>query len=149
MLRERIRWKKEQEDELNSQFQSINNQEKVTRIFKVTSFGICNSDCPANMPTEARMNPVFTVNSNGTFIKANTTYLVCHSRNLVFSFGNEPLTYNPKEAYSICVLSNGKLYTCDKELLAKCLASKQNKIPVQEISADVSDSYELKKALGI
>lgn len=149
MLRERIRWKKEQEDELNSQFQSINNQEKVTRIFKVTSFGICNSDCPANMPTEARMNPVFTVNGNGTFIKANTTYLVCHSRNLVFSFGNEPLTYNPKEAYSICVLSNGKLYTCNKELLAKCLASKQNKIPVQEISADVSDSYELKKALGI
>ena len=149
MVKERIRWKKEQEDELNRQFQSINNQEKVTRIFNVTSFGICNSDCPTSMPQGEKMNPIFIVDNNETFIRAEKTYLVCHSKNVVYNFYNPPLSYDPKDIYSLCVLSNGKLYLCDKTQLGNCFTNKQNKIPVKEISADVNDSYELKKALGI
>ena len=149
MVKERIRWKKEQEDDLNRQFQSINNQEKVTRIFNVTSFGICNSDCPTSMPQGEKMNPIFTINNNDTFIRAEKTYLVCHSKNVVYNFYNPQITYDPKDTYSLCVLANGKLYLCDKTQLGTCFANKQNKIPVKEISADVNDSYELKKAMGI
>jgi hypothetical protein len=149
MIKERILWKKQQEDELNRQFQSINNQEKVTRIFNVTSFGICNSDCPTSMPQGEKMNPIFTINNSDTFIKAEQTYLVCHSKNVVYNFYNPSISYDPKDTYSLCVLANGKLYLCDKTQLGVCFANKENKIPVKEISADVNDSYELKKALGI
>lgn len=149
MIEERIRWQKEQEEQLNRQFQSINNQEKVTRIFNVTSFGICNSDCPTSMPQGEKMTPIFTINNSDTFIRAEQTYLVCHSKNVVYNFYNPPLSYDPKDTYSLCVLANGKLYLCDKTQLGTCFVSKQNKIPVKEISADVNDSFELKKAMGI
>ena len=149
MVKERIRWKKEQEDELNRQFQTINNQEKVTRIFNVTSFGICNSDCPTSMPQGEKLHPIFVTNNSDSFIRAEKTYLVCHSKNVVYNFYNPPISYDPKDTYSLCVLSNGKLYLCDKIQLGNCFANKQNKIPVKELSADVNDSYELKKALGI
>lgn len=149
MIKERIRWQKEQEEQLNSQFKTMDNFSKVTRIFNVSSFGICNSDCPTSMPTEAKMDPIFTVNGNGTFIKANHTYLICHSKNIIYNFYKETISYDPKDTYSLCVLSNGKLYLCDKESFGKCLTSKQNKIPVKELSADVNDAVDLKIALGI
>ena len=149
LIEERIRWQKEQEEQLNRQFQSINNQQKVTRVFNVTSFGICNSDCPTSMPQGEKMNPIFTINNSDMFIKAEQTYLVCHSKNVVYNFYNPSISYDPKDTYSLCVLSNGKIYLCDKTQLGSCFTNKQNKIPVKEISADVNDSYELKKALGI
>lgn len=149
MIKERIRWQKEQEDELNRKFQSITSLEKVTRIFNVTSFGICNSDCPTSMPQGEKMNPIFVINNGDSFIRAEKTYLVCHSKNVVYNFYNPPISYDPKDTYSLCVLANGKLYLCDKTQLGTCFTNKQNKIPVKELSADVNDSYELKKALGI
>ena len=149
MIEERIRWQKEQEEQLNRQFQSINNQEKVTRIFNVTSFGICNSDCPTSMPQGEKMTLIFTMNNSDTFIRAEHTYLVCHSKNVVYNFYNPSISYDPRDTYSLCVLANGKLYLCDKTQLGTCFTNKQNKIPVKELSADVNDSYELKKAMGI
>ncbi|MBL7937301.1 MAG: hypothetical protein JNM51_15940 [Bacteroidia bacterium] len=149
MIKERIRWQKEQEDELNRKFQSITSQEKVTRIFNVTNFGICNSDCPTSMPQGEKMNPIFVINNSDSFIRSEKTYLVCHSKNVVYNFYTPSISYDPKDTYSLCVLSNGKLYLCDKTQLGTCFANKQNKIPVKELSVDVNDSYELKKALGI
>lgn len=149
MIKEKIRWKKEEEEALNKRFQSMSNQDKVTRIFNVSSFGICNSDCPTSMPKGEQMNPIYTINSGGTFLRAEHTYLVCHSKNVVFNFYNPTISYDPKDTYSLCILANGKMYLCNKEILNQCFASKQNKIPVKELSSDVSDSYDLKKALGI
>ncbi len=149
MIKEKIRWQKEQEEQLNRQFKTMDNLAKVTRIFNVSSFGICNSDCPTSMPQGDKMNPIFTVNSDGMFIKAEHTYLVCHTKNLVYNFYKETISYNAKDTYSLCVLSNGKLYLCDKESLSKCLSAKQNKIPVKELSTNINDAVDLKKALGI
>jgi len=149
MIEEKMRWLKEQEGILNKQFQSIDNEEKVKRIFMVSSFGISNSDCPTSMPQGESMSPIFTVNNNGTFIKAEHIYLVCHSKNVVYNFYNPTISYNPKDTYSLCVLSNGKLYLCDKIQLGICFTNKQNKIPLIELNTDVNDAYEFKKALGI
>lgn len=149
MIKEKIRWQKEQEEQINRQFKTMNYEFKVTRIFNVSSFGICNSDCPKSMPQGDKMNPIFTVNNDGTFIKAEHTYLVCHTKNLVYNFYKETISFDPKDTYSLCVLSNGKLYLCDKESLAKCFSSRQNKIHVKELSADVNDAVGLKIALGI
>ncbi|MES2761974.1 MAG: hypothetical protein V4677_07205 [Bacteroidota bacterium] len=149
MIQEQIRWKKQQEEEMNRQFKSMNIQYKVSRIFNISSFGICNSDCPTSMPEGAKMTPIFLVDNNGTFIKAEHTYLVCHSKNIVYNFYNPPISYDPKDTYSLCVLSNGKMYLCDKTSLGNCFSNKQNKIPVKELSADVSDVGDLRKAIGI
>jgi hypothetical protein len=149
LIKERIRSQKEQEEQFNRQFKTMNNSLKVTRIFTVSNFGICNSDCPTSMPQGDRMNPVFTINGNGTFIKSEQTYLVCHTKNLVYNFYNQTISYDPKDIYSLCVLSNGKLYLCDKEMLGKCFSLKQNKIPMKELSIDVNDAFDLRKAIGI
>lgn len=149
LIKERIRSQKEQEEQFNRQFKTMDNLSKVTRIFNVSSFGICNSDCPTSMPQGDKMSPIFTINGNGTFIKAEHTYLVCHTKNLVYNFYKEMISYDPKDTYSLCVLSNGKLYLCDKEMLGKCFSSKQNKIPVKELSIDVNDAIDLRKVIGI
>ena len=149
MIKERIRWQKEQAEQLSKQFNTVSNESKVTRLFNISSFGICNSDCPTSMPTEAKINPIFTINNDGMFIKAEQTYLVCHTKNIVYNFYKEAISYDPKDIYSLCVLSNGKLYLCDKVMLNKCLTTKQNKIPVTELSADVNTAVDLKIALGI
>lgn len=149
MLKERIRRKKELQEEFDRQVITMDNRDKVTRIFEVSSFGICNSDCPTNMPEGGKISPIYTINNDGTFIRAENTYLVCHSKNVVYNFYNPPISYDPKDTYSLCVLSNGKLYLCDKIQLGTYFANKQNKISVKELSTDVNDSYELKKALGI
>lgn len=101
------------------------------------------------MPTEAEMHPIFTTNSNKTFIRAEQTYLICQDKNLVYNFGREPITYNPKNSYIVCIMSDNKLYVCEKETFAKCVANKENKIPMKEISADINDAFDLKMALGI
>ena len=149
MIKERIRFQKEQEQQINTNFNSTSSEAKVVRIFKINSFGICNSDCPERMPTEAEMHPIFTTNSNKNFIRAEQTYLICQDKNLVYNFGREPITYNPKNSYIVCIMSDNKLYVCEKETFAKCVANKENKIPMKEISADINDAFDLKMALGI
>ncbi|MES2515270.1 MAG: hypothetical protein V4580_14050 [Bacteroidota bacterium] len=149
MLKEKIRWKKEQEEILSKQVNSMDKNYVVTRLFNLTDFGIYNSDCPTTMPQGEHMTPVFTVNNGGAFIKSEHTYLICHSKNVVFNFYNPSISYDPKDSYSLCVLANGKLYLCDKNLLGSCFAGKQNKIPVKELSAEVNDVADLRKAMGI
>ncbi|MES2131702.1 MAG: hypothetical protein V4506_05085, partial [Bacteroidota bacterium] len=149
LTKERIRLMREQEQQQTEQMASFSNAQKVTRIFNVSNFGICNSDCPHNMPTEAKMNPVFLVNNGASFITPGIIYLVCHDKNLVFNYSYEPVCYNPKDKYTICAMANGKLYICDKETFGKCVAAKQNKIPVKELNPDASDATDLRIALGI
>lgn len=150
MVKERIRMQKEQEQQFAAQYNSLNNSAKVTRLFAIKRFGIHNSDCPTQMPTEAKMNPVFVINNGASFIQASQTYLVCHGKNMVYNFGNEALTYNPADVYSVCVLAtNGKMYLCSKEDFSKCMSVNQNKIPVKELNADANNADDLKLALGI
>ncbi len=149
-IKERIRIQKEQEAQFNDQMSTASNAAKVTRIFNISSFGICNSDCPNSLPKEAKLHPVFVINNDASFITPTNSFLVSHTKNLVFSFGNEPISYNPEDSYSLCVMaSNGKMYVCDKETFLNCIVNKQHKIPVKELSDGVNDAYDLKMALGI
>jgi len=149
LTKERIRLDRAQEQRQNEQMASFTNSQKVTRIFQISSFGICNSDCPAKMPREAKMNPVFLVNNGASFITPGAVYLVCHTKNLVYNFSYEPISYNPREEYTVCVMSKGKLFICDKVTFNKCIAANQNKIPVKEFGDDANDAHDLKIALGI
>lgn len=149
MLRERIRIQKQKEEELNQKFNNMSLNTQVTRVFNVNRFGICNSDCPTNMPEDATLNPIFVLDNGKGFIKPQQIYLVSHTKNLVYEFRNEPIKYNLDDSYSLCVLAEGKLYTCDKETLSNNFKTKQNKIKVTELSNDVENAGDLKIALGI
>ena len=150
LIKERIKIRQEQEQQLANQFKSIGNQQKVTRIFMVSNFGIYNSDCPNSMPKGEVLQPTYLVNGKTPILNLTFTYLICKDKNLVYNLNpNEPLRFNPNEQYSLCIIANGKTYICDNETFANNTANKQNKISLKEISSDIDNVVDFKKALGI
>lgn len=148
ITQEQIRARSEAAKQLNQQTAGMSSVQKVTRVFQVSSFGICNSDCPHALPQGGSINPVFLADNGKSFLQPQTVYLVSMDKNLIFSYGNEPISYNPKEPYALCVIVKDKAYVCDKETFARCVTSKQNKLPVKELES-YNDAGSLKMALGI
>lgn len=144
-----IKYWQEQQRKLDEEYSSMGNQEKVVRIFNISRFNIYNSDCPRSLPNDAKMNPIYVLNDGSSRISPSSIYLISHSRNLVYNLPYGQLTYNTNEKYSICVLAKGKLYLCSKEKFSELIATKQNKIPLTELDANVNDASDLKKAIGI
>jgi hypothetical protein len=150
LVRERIKIRQEQDKQFAEQFSTMGNQQRIMRTFQVSNFGIYNSDCPNSMPKGASVNPIYVINNGASFITPTTTYLVCHTKNIVYNlYANAPLSYNPEDSYSLCILANGKLYICSKKLFAALAKEKQNKFPLLELSVAVNDVSDFKKALGI
>ena len=150
LVRERIKIRHGQDKQFAEQFSTMGNQQRIIRTFQVSNFGIYNSDCPNSMPKGASVNPIYVINNGASFITPTTTYLVCHTKNIVYNlYANAPLSYDPEDSYSLCVIANGKLYTCNKELFAALTKEKQNKFPLLELSVAVNDVSDFKKALGI
>jgi len=150
LIKERIKIRQEQEQQLANQFKSIGNQQRVTRIFLISNFGIYNSDCPNSMPKGEVLNPIYLVNGNTPLLNLTYSYLICTNKNLVYNLNpNEPLRFNPNEKYSMCIIANGKTYMCDHETFANNTSNKQNKISLKEISSEIDNVFDFKKALGI
>lgn len=145
--KEQIRLAQQKQTELAEKFATLGNEERVTRVFLVSNFGIFNSDCPKGMPNGASLDPVYLV--NGSAISPAYVNLVCHNRNIVYRLEYGKLNYNPSEQFSICIVQKGKMYLCDKATFAGITTSKQNKIPLKELNADVDNIVDFKKALGI
>ncbi len=150
LIKEQIKFRIEQDKRLADQFANMGNQQRVSRIFQVSNFGYYNSDCPSNMPQGASVNPIFVLNNGTDFVKPTTTYLISHRKNIVYNmYENTPLKYNPTEEYSLCILSNGKVYLCSKEVFTSITKEKQNKFPVNELNVATDNLPDFKKALGI
>jgi hypothetical protein len=146
-IKEKIRWQKEQQAQINNAMQDMTTQAIVIRVFNISNFGIFNSDCPNSLPKGASIQPTYLVNDKG--IIPSTIYLICHNKNLVYNLQYGTLNFNPKDAYSLCLISNGKMYFCNKEQFSSIAASKKSKIPLTELSDDVNDAIDLRKAIGI
>lgn len=148
LTQEQIRAQLAGAKQLTQQLATMNNNQKVTRLFQVSSFGFCNSDSPKAFPTGETMRPIFVTNNGQSFLKPSLIYLVCTNRNLVFNFDDNGITYNPDESYSVCVFDKGKAYVCDRESFGRCVVNKQNKLPVKELDS-YDDAGSLRMALGI
>ncbi len=146
-IKEKIRWQREQQSQLNNAMQDFTSQAIVTRVFSLSNFGVFNSDCPNSLPKGASINPIYVTNDKP--IIPNTIYLICHNKNLVYNLQYGTLKFNPKDAYSLCIISNGKMYLCNKETFSSIASSKENKIPLTELSNEVNDAIYLRKAIGI
>ena len=150
LIKERIKIRQEQEKELANQFNSIGNNQKVVRVFQISNFGIYNSDCPNSLPIGETLNPIYLVNQNTPLLNVTSTYLICNNRNLVYNLNpKEPLRFNPNEKYSLCIIANGKTYLCNAETFSKNTSNKQNKINLNELSSEIDNVFDFKKALGI
>jgi len=149
MTQEQIRAQAEAAKQLNQQTAGMNDNQKVTRVFQVSRFGFCNSDCPRAFPKGGSMNPIFTINNGKSFVQPHMIYLVSIDKNLVFTYDDSNgISYNPDEAYSVCVISKDKAYVCDRETFGRCVVNKQNKLPVKELDS-YEDANSLRMALGI
>jgi hypothetical protein len=137
----------EQQAQITNAMQDFTSEAIVMRVFSVSNFGIFNSDCPNSLPQGASINPIYVANDKP--ITPNTIYLICHNKNLVYNLQYGTLKFNPKDAYSLCIISNGKMYLCNKETFTSIASSKENKIPLTELSNDVNDAIDLRKAIGI
>ena len=147
-IKEKIRWQREQQArQLSAVSQDFTSQAIVIRVFNISNFGIFNSDCPNSLPSGASIDPVYVNNENK--ITPSTIYLICHNKNLVYNLQYGKLKFNPKDSYSLCLISNGKMYLCNKETFASIVNSKEKKIPLSELSNDINDASDLKRALGI
>ncbi len=150
LVRERIKLRQEQDNKNAEKFSTMGKQERIIRTFQVSKFNCYNSDCPNTIPEGESLNPIFVLNNGTSFIRPTNTFLISHTKNIVYNFnGHEPMTYNPQDSYSLCVLANGKMYTCSKELFASIIKEKQHKFPLLELPADVNDAVDFKNALGI
>ena len=147
-IKEKIRWQREQQArQLSTISQDFTSQAIVNRVFNISNFGIFNSDCPNSLPSGASIDPLYVNNENQ--IIPSTIYLICHNKNLVYNLQYGKLKFNPKDSYSLCLISNGKMYLCSKENFASIVKSKEKKIPLSELSNDVNDASDLKRAIGI
>lgn len=126
----------------------MNSAQKVIRVFQVSSFGFCNSDCPQAMPQGGSINPIFLADDGKSFLQPNMVYLVSMEKNLIFTYTNGSISYNPDEPYSVCVIVKDKAYVCDRETFGRCVVNKENKLPVKELDS-YEDANSLRMALGI
>lgn len=153
LLKERIRIRQEMEQQLANQFNTFNNEQRVNRIFQVSSFGICNSDCPRSLPQGASLQPVYASANGGSPVTPSYVFLIEHGRNIVYKFYNDAansLSYDPAKDYSLCVVAlDGSIHLCSKESFKAIAASGTHKVPVTRLPEGTDNVADFKKALGI
>ena len=98
LIKERIKIRLEQEKQLANQFNTIGNQQRVTRIFQISNFGIYNSDCPNSLPKGETIKPTYFVNGTTPVLNLTCTYLICNDKNLVYNLNpRDVLRFNTNE----------------------------------------------------
>jgi hypothetical protein len=150
-VREKIRIQKQAETAINTQIKSGGVVAAVSRVFSISNFGIFNSDHPCVIPnTSETFTPMFVHEGGKEEIIGTTIYLVEINRNLVSTYGSSPvLKVNTQAPYSMCILVGSNVYIVSKEEFARAIAAKANMFKVTKLGAEITDVYELKKAIGI
>ena len=145
-----IQMKQQQQNSLASQFNTISNTTKASRIFQISNFGIFNSDCPHPQPDGETVEPIF-VNGNNT-VMPDLIYVVEHTNKAVFTLtyeNNYKFSFNPNNQYSIVAFRNNKLFVCSKDAFKGTVNKKSNKFSVTELENGVNNIGDFKKALEI
>lgn len=151
-LKERIRIQQSQMESVNSQIKSGGVVAAISRVFNISNFGIFNSDCGRPFPNGQVVSPVFVLSQEGAPIIPNTVYLIETNRNIVFNLSKAEmnnLSFDPRNAYSLCLLSGPNVYVISKEEFSRVIAANSNKFQVKKIDSGNTDLFELKKAMGI
>src|SRR5690606_13413969 len=72
------------QEALNNEFNTVSTQVKAARLFRISNFGIFNSDCPRPTPNNTTVTPIFVLNEKEKPLQAHFVYLIDHSNKTVF-----------------------------------------------------------------
>ncbi len=150
-IKQKVRLQKEAELVITTQIKSGGVIPAITRVFNISNFGIFNSDHPCPRPnTSEEIQPMFVSNGAKEEIMPNTIYLIETNRNIVYTFtGASKMMIDSKIPYSMCILVGPNVYVVSKEEFARAVLKKDNNFNVTRLGSEVTDVYELKKAIGI
>ena len=140
----------EAQSDLANNFKTLSTAVKANRLFRISQFGVFNSDCPHTVPSGQTRLAQFSV--GGKPVSADFIYLVDHNTRCVYQVevayqGQFKLSYVPENTYSICVFSKNQLFLCDKNNFKEAITKGDLLFPVTAIEAQ--DFVDFKKALEI
>lgn len=151
-IREKIKVQQQMTTTLNTQIKGGGAAGVISRVFNISNFGVFNSDCAQPFPSGQLVNPIFVLNTDNKPILPTTMYLIEKGRNIVFTYmqaGINKVSVDPKLAYSACLVSGSNVYIISQEEFSKVIMASGNSFVVTKLGSDVTDIYELKKAMGI
>lgn len=141
-----------EQNELASNFNTMSAQVKATRLFRLSQFGIFNSDCPHNEPAGASVVPKFVLNEKETILNPDYIYLIDHIRKTVCSLdklNGFKMNYAPEGIYSICIFNKNKIYLCSKMFFKQATENESTKFIVKPLSDKADNLADFKKAIEI
>lgn len=141
-----------EQNDIASNFNAMSLQVKATRLFRVSQFGIFNSDCPHSTPQGASVVPVFVSTDKEKILNADFIYLVDHTNKTVYSLdksGNFKLNYTPGSVYSICVFNKNKMYLCNKNAFKQSSEKGSETFIVEALPGAADNLPDFKKAIEI
>jgi hypothetical protein len=152
-VKEQNRIKLQQSIQLNNQLASgALNGMTVTRVFRLSNFGIFNSDCPTNIPKGQSIKPVFVINDQSKPLRPDILYLIENDRNVVYSYSPADLSkmqIDPSVAYNACLIQGNDVFTISKDEFQQVVSEKGNKFTVQKVTNRVNTIFDFKKVLEL
>lgn len=107
------KWKREMDKKLNA----LSTEEKVMRVFAISSFGVYNSDNPSHYPTGISCRATL-ANEQNNHLRCYDVYLVDKKKNGLFAYYKNPITvfsFDPKSTNLLWTVDNGVLYYLPSE----------------------------------
>jgi hypothetical protein len=103
------------------------------------------------VPSTAEIvEPMFVLQGGKEEITPTVIYLVEINRNMVYTYGaGTKIKVDLQMPYSLCVVEGPNVYVISKDDFAKAVASKTNNFFLTKLGAEITDIFELKKAIGI
>jgi hypothetical protein len=118
------KWKRD----MDQQVAVLATEEKVMRIFRISSFGVFNSDNPSVYPHGVSCNATLT-NEKNTRLLCYEVYLVDRHKNGLFTFEKNPVTtfsFDPNSTNMLWTVENGVLYYLRPEQFNALKSGDQN-----------------------
>lgn len=144
-------FKKLQQQQAQKEQAALSNQNAVTRLFSISSFGIYNSDCPHSILPGTSIHPVF-VDVKGKPILPKIVYLVNYTNQTALGLARDrgfEAAINKDNEYAFCIIAGDKIYSCSKEKTAIAMASKKYHFEADEIAGTPNASQKLKEVLEL
>jgi hypothetical protein len=138
---------KRQEDQ---RLASLATEEKVMRVFRISSFGVFNCDNPTVYPKGVLCTATLT-NEQNAKLMCYEVYLVDKSKNGLFTFNRNPiarLSYNPSSSNILWTVENGVLHYADsKDLIG--MKSGNNVITMHRVERKFETVDEMKSFFNL
>ncbi|MCX6297429.1 MAG: hypothetical protein NTX97_15495 [Bacteroidetes bacterium] len=103
---------RKREEQIANYYNSMDNNEKVLRMFAVNSFGVYNSDCAKTYP-KGVLCTANIKNEKKNNLRCYDVYLVDKQRNGLFTYSRNPLTnfsFDPTSKNMLWTVEDGVLY---------------------------------------